>query len=269
MKTAMSGKSRTTLPRVSTAVMRLFAAYNRNYLRRNFHSLRISKIGVPPRNISHPIVIYLNHASWWDPLVCLLLSREFFRNHTSFAPIEAKMLERYRFFKHLGFFGVERSAIGAKKFLRTTRAITASSRRALWITPQGRFMDVRERPLELQRGLGALAAQSKNIMFLPLAIEYAFWTERRPEILASFGKPIISGDKAVHSATEWTGRFSDVLQETQDELASRSCRRDPGEWLVLNRGAPEVNSIYDMWCWLRARIQRQELISEHYAEELL
>ena len=73
-------------------------------------------------------------------------------------------------------------------FLRTTRAILESRRNLVWLTPQGRFMDVRERPIRLQRGLGALAAQREEVEFLPLAIEYSFWTEPRPEILISFGE---------------------------------------------------------------------------------
>ena len=87
--------------------MKVFAAYTRSYVGRHFHSVRILKSGLPPRDCARPLVIYLNHAAWWDPLVCLLLSREFFPDRTSFAPIDAAMLERYGFFKRLGFFGVE------------------------------------------------------------------------------------------------------------------------------------------------------------------
>ena len=184
MKVVTQEASRAALPHVSSGLLKVFAAYTRGYVRRHFHSFRILKSGLPPRDLARPLVIFLNHASWWDPLVCLLLSREFFPDRTSFAPIDAAMLERYGFFKHLGFFGIEQqTATGARKFLRTMRAILASSRNAVWLTPQGRFMDVRERPLRLQSGLGALATQSQSTLFIPLAIEYAFWTEPRPEIL--------------------------------------------------------------------------------------
>jgi len=267
MRTGTQEASRVTLPQVSASLLKVFAAYSRGYARRHFHSFRILNSGLPPRDLNRPLVIFLNHASWWDPLVCLLLSREFFANRTSFAPIDGSMLERYRFFKRLGFFGVEQqSTIGALKFLRTTRALLASSRNAMWITPQGRFMDVRERPLRLQSGLGALAAQSEETMFLPLALEYTFWSEPRPEILVSFGEPIIPGRQASGSAEEWTKRFSDALEETQDELAARSCRRDSSEWLVLNRGTSGVNTIYDAWRWLRARVSRKTFVREHRAE---
>ena len=84
-------------------------------------------------------------------------------------------------------FGVEQDTPrGALTFLRTARALLASSQNAVWLTPQGRFMDVRERPLRLKDGLGALATREPSAAFIPLAIEFAFWTESRPEILVSF-----------------------------------------------------------------------------------
>jgi 1-acyl-sn-glycerol-3-phosphate acyltransferase len=267
MKVVTQEASRAALPHMSSSLLKVFAAYTRGYARRHFHSCRILKAGLPTCDLARSLVIFLNHASWWDPLVCLLLSREFFADRTSFAPIEEAMLERYRFFQHLGFFGVEQqTATGARNFLRTMRAILASSRNAVWITPQGRFMDMRERPLQLQSGLGALATQSQNTIFVPLAIEYTFWDEPRPEILVSFGEPIITCRETPGNAQEWTKRFNDALEETQDELAARSCRRDPSEWVVLNRGKSGVNPIYDSWCWLRARISRQKFVREHRAE---
>jgi 1-acyl-sn-glycerol-3-phosphate acyltransferase len=254
-------------PKVSARGVSFFAAYSRRYMSRYFHSIRISKCGLPPCDLSRPLVIYLNHASWWDPLVCLQLSRTYFATRTSFAPIDAVALERYRFFKSLGFYGIEQRSIrGARTFLRTTRAILRSERNMVWLTPQGRFSDVRERPLRLQPGIGALAAQMRDAAFVPLAVEYAFWTEPRPEILLSFGKCAIPGDEPPLSAGAWTEFMRSSLESVQDELASRSCRRDPAEWLVLDRGASGVNAIYDGWHWLRSRFTRVAHTAEHQPE---
>ena len=258
-----------TQPHVSTGVMKVFAAYTRGYVRRHFHALRILRSGLPPHDEMRPVVIFLNHASWWDPLVCLLLSREFFASRTSFAPIDAAMLERYGFFKHLGFFPVKpQSMRGVFHFLRTTHAILASADHAVWLTPQGRFMDVRERPLRLQDGLGALAAREPGAAFIPLAIEYSFWTEPRAEILVSFGEPIVPAKEPACNVGEWTRVFTDALEATQDELAARSCRRDPAEWLTLNRGKSGVSGFYDAWRWLRARARGEKFAPEHQAEAI-
>ena len=267
MKTATREKPHAGQPHVSPGVMNVFAAYSRRYVRRNFHAFRILESGLPPHDAARTLVIYLNHAAWWDPLVCLLLSREFFPGRMSFAPIDAAMIERYGFFKHLGFFGVEKNTPrGAITFLRTAHAILASSGNALWLTPQGRFMDVRERPLRLEDGLGALATREPAAAFVPVAIEYAFWTEPRPEILVSFGEPIVPGDEPARIAAEWTRTFTEMLETTQDELAARSCCREAAEWRTLNRGKSGVGGIYDAWRWLRARMRGEKFEPEHQTE---
>lgn len=265
MKTTPRAESPNNQPRVSTAALSGFAAYSRRYVRRNFHSFRILKRGRPSHDSTRPLVVYLNHASWWDPLVCLLLSREFFPDHTSFAPIDSAMLKRYSFFKNLGFFGIEpQTQNGARTFLRTTHALLTSSLNVVWLTPQGRFMDVRERPLRLENGLGALATREPRTVFIPLAIEYAFWTEPRPEILVSFGEPIVPDADPARLAADWTRVFTEALETVQDELATRSCRRDAAEWITLNRGKSGVSRIYDGWRRLRARLRGERFESEHH-----
>lgn len=252
------------LPHVSVHAVKIFAAYSRRYMRRRFHTIRLLKSAQPPRSVSRPLIIYLNHASWWDPLVCLYLSRKWFPDRNSFAPIDASSLERYGFFKHIGIYGIEQQSVwGAIQFLRTTVAILSAGRHVVWLTPQGAFCDVRERPLRMRRGLGTLAVRTEEAEFLPLAIEYTFWTEPRPEILVAFGEAIVPSREEARSAEEWTTFFAGALEATQDELASRSCRRDPSDWLVLEKGACGVNVAYDAWRMIRARLSGAAFAREH------
>ena len=51
------------LPRISPLLLRWFSWYSRGYLRRHFHSLRISRAGLPPSTKGRPLVIYT--ASVW------------------------------------------------------------------------------------------------------------------------------------------------------------------------------------------------------------
>ncbi len=265
MKTQQRAALQLSPPRVSPGLTKLFAAYARFYLRRHFHSLRILKTGMP-RLDYRPLIIYLNHASWWDPLVCLLLARSFLPDRRSFAPIDAAMFERYRFFRHLGFFPLERtSGRGALRFLRNSHAIIASSGNALWITPQGQFVDVRERPLRFQDGLGILAASETAAAFVPLAVEYTFWQEPRPEILVSFGEPSIPATQPGHSGTEWTAMLSQKLEEAQDHLAERACRHQPTDWFPLVSGKSGQPKIYDAWRRLRSKLRSREAMSKQHA----
>jgi 1-acyl-sn-glycerol-3-phosphate acyltransferase len=198
-------------PRVSAYAVKLFAAYTRRYIRKKFHALRLLKRHSPRQDLSRPLIIYLNHASWWDPLVCLDLSRRWFPDRSSFARLDAASLKRYRILRHIGMYPVEQNSLrGTMAFFRTTCAILSVERNIVWLTPQGRFVDVRARPIELRGGIGALATRLPEVEFLPLAIEYAFWTEPRPEILVSFGQATIPREEIPRNAAAWTEWFAEA-----------------------------------------------------------
>ena len=267
MKIKTAAKPVVAPPQVATRLLKVFAAYSRQYVCRRFHAIGILKNGLPPSDVSGPMVIYLNHASWWDPLVCLHLARKFLANRTSFAPIDAESLQRYGFFKHLGFYGIERQSVrGAMTFLRISCSLLGTARNAVWLTPQGSFKDVRERPVRLQHGIGLLATRMENVAFVPLAIEYVFWAEPRPEILLSFGQPAVPKDAPLRSSGEWTTFFGNALEEVQEELAVKSARRDPLDWIVLEKGASGISAMYDTWRWLGSWICGRQFVRGHKAE---
>lgn len=242
-------------PRRSRPLLELFSRYAQRYLQRHFNAVRLLKSGHPQPVPGIPLVIYLNHASWWDPLVCLLLARSFFRERPSSAPIAADALRRYRFFERIGFFGVEESAAGAAAFLQRTDLILASPRAALWMTPQGSFADVRTRPVRFRRGLSHIASRVERAAFMPLAIEYVFWEERLPEILVSFGQPVVVSTNHRLSIDETTQLFETALTTVQDHLAAAAQRRDAREWTALLRGRAGVRGVYQIWNRARAHLR--------------
>ena len=267
MKTA--ARARRSRRDVSAGVLKVFAAYSRRYVRRHFHAAPHFEKRTAAADCARPLVIYLNHASWWDPLVCLLLAREFFRERTSFAPIDAAMLERYGFFKHLGFFGVEQTvaarraavscAARARILASSQNAVGSRRKAASWTCASARSV--------CKRASALWPRASRTPLFVPLAIEYAFWTEPRPEILVSFGEPIVPRSKPrAQLPTIGRGTFTDALETTQDELATRSCRRDATEWRTLQRGKFGVGGIYDAWRRLRARVRGERFVPEHQTE---
>ena len=254
------------LPNVSAPWLRWFTWYSRRYCRRHFHSLRVSRSGLPPELPALPLVVYSNHASWWDALVCLLLKDELFHARTAFAPIDAAMLQRYKFFGRLGFFGVEQhTRRGARQFLRVSEGLLQSPRHLLALTPQGRFADARERPVRFAAGLGHLAVRESPAVFVPLAIEYVFWEERLPEILVRFGEPVVAGGghRPGQQPEAWTSIFERELARTQDALAAESQRRCPEDFETLLRGGAGQGGIYDLWQAFRAAWRGESFQKEH------
>jgi 1-acyl-sn-glycerol-3-phosphate acyltransferase len=258
----------TALPRVSRPLVSLFTRYSRGYVRRHFHAVRLLKTHRLPADFAQlPLVVFLNHASWWDPLICLLLAAEFFPARQSFAPIDAGALQRYRFLKKLGFFGVEMgSARGAAKFLQTGSAILSSPEHMLWITPQGRFTDVRSRPASFERGLAHLAGRVGSAVFLPLAVEYTFWEERTPEVLLAFGTPLFAQQHQNSCGSDdWAAALERTLEDAQDTLAAAAQRRDATEWQPMFRGAAGTNAVYDTWRKVWAGLRGEKFQAEHSA----
>ena len=261
-----SHPTRHDLPPVSRPLLRWFTWYSRHYIRRHFHSLRVSRAGPPTDTRGLPIVLYTNHASWWDPLVCLVLKAEFFADRAAFAPIDAAALERYKLFRRLGFFAVEQgSRRGAVQFLRTAEKILRAPNPLLALTPQSRFCDVRERPASFQPGLGHLATRVERGLFVPMAVEYVFWEERLPEILVRFGEPIEVRREcaADFSPANWTDLFEQKLQATQDALSIEAQRRDPDAFEHVLRGGAGQGGIYDFWRGLKAKFRGQSFRKEH------
>jgi 1-acyl-sn-glycerol-3-phosphate acyltransferase len=258
------------LPRVSPFLLRHFQRHTRRFLAKNFHAVRLSRAGGRPAvPAGTPVVVYANHSSWWDPMLGVFLTRELFPARTLYAPIDAAALERYKFFAKLGFFGIdrERAARGAAEFLKRVRAILASEGAMLWLTPQGRFADARERPLAFEPGIAHLARRIPGVLFLPMALEYVFWEERTPEVLIRFGDALESEAGAARGDGRDTAALLDLLQrallETQDALAAESIRRDPADFEVLLAGRAGVNVLYDAWRTAKAALRGESFRREH------
>lgn len=248
------------LPPVSPRWQSWARLYARRYLARRFHAVRLARVGpapeVPP---GRPLIVALNHPSWWDPLLALVLS-ERFPGRAPHAPIDADALARYPILGSLGLFGVGPGPAGARAFLRRGAAVLDGPGKALWVTPQGRFTDPRERPVVLRPGVGHLAARTPGVWVVPLALEYPFWGERTPEALSCFGPPIGLGSG---TPSEWTEQIARGLESAQDALARASTARDPSAFEVLIAGRAGVGGVYDLWRRARAAFRGRAFRAEH------
>lgn len=248
-------------PTISPRLLRWFSWYAHRYVRRHFHVVRVARADRPVVDFATPLIVYGNHASWWDPLIGLVLAARLFPDRALYAPIEAAMLERYRFFGRLGFFGVEvGTRAGAAEFLRTGAELLGESGAMIWLTPQGRFADARERPVALRSGMAHLAARCPAAMLLPIAVEYVFWEEKTPEVLVRCGRVIRAEGK---TARELGGKLEAGLGAAQDALAESAMARDAAAFETVLGGRAGVGGFYDVWQRLRARMRGAEYRVEH------
>ncbi len=232
--------ARAVLAARSPFMLRFFGALFQRDLAASFHGVRCS--GEVPAGRG-PLVVFANHPSWWDGELFIWLITRTFAGRRVFVPMEAAMLERYRFFGKLGGFAVAPGYVGAATFLAVGEAVLGLDDGLLLINAEGRFRDMRERPLRLASGLSHLAKRMPDARFVPLAVEYAFWDERRPNLLLRFGEPVPA--EAIRQGS--SAALGEALAGTMDALAADAASRDPARFTTLLAGKTNINLFYDGW----------------------
>lgn len=232
---------------------------------RRLRAIRLAHWGAPRVEAGQgPLVIYANHPSWWDGVAFMILSTELLPGRRMFIPMEAEALSRYGFMRRLGVFGIEQqSARGAVAFLRTAQSVLADPGHMLWMNAPGRFCDVRERPVPIAPGLTRLAELAPDARFLPLAVEYPFWTEATPEMLAGFGPPIPAAELAALDRDARADRLRTALEAVMDRLAADAIARDPGRFRVVLEGRAGMGGIYQGWRQARAALRGEAFDPRH------
>ena len=245
-------------------VARFFAGVMARQMHRGFRAARVLRPGLPDLSPNAPLVFYSNHPGWWDPAFFIVLQSTLFTDREGYGPMEAEALERYGFMKRIGIFGVEPGTrAGAARFLRVGAHVLSDPRRCLWMTAQGRFADPRERPVDLRPGLAHLMARVEGAVAVPLALEYPFWSEKRPEALCHFGSPVAADGRGADALAPV---LAEALEAAQDRLAEAAQRRDPAAFDILLGGARGVGGVYGLWSRLRAAAGRARYDPDHVPE---
>jgi len=248
------------VPIISGVTLRFFTRIVRRYFRKHFRAVLIQNAG-KLRDASGPLIIYANHASWWDPMISVLLAQTLLPSRNHYAPMDAAPLARYPILRKLGIFPIELATTrGAVQFLRTSEAILKSGG-VLWITPQGRFADSRERPITFKPGLAALVKRVPEVTLLPLAIEYTFWNERLPETLLRFGPQIQVGQHL--SLEKATAGLECFLTLEMEALREAALTRDPSHFDVLLEGSRGTGGFYALGRRLRALFRGKGFQEDH------
>ncbi len=236
-----------------------------SYLRKHCHAFRLSLSSATPPADGLPILVVMNHPSWWDPLMAFVLSKRV-PGFAHFGVIDQRMLGKYRILRKAGLIGIDLESLrGAAEFLKSGQAILAQPRNALWVTAQGEFVDVRRRPLTLRPGVGHLAARMTGGWVWPVALEIGFWNERTPEALAKFGAPIPIEPNI--RPREWNERIERSLTQVVDELAVDSISRDTSRFETMIAGSVGVGGFYDLWRRLGSAVRGKRFDASHGGEQ--
>ncbi|MCS6777288.1 MAG: lysophospholipid acyltransferase family protein [Chloroherpetonaceae bacterium] len=250
--------------RKSPLLSRWFADYTRRYLRRSFHAVYL--LGDLPdlRACDRvPLIVCLNHTSWWDVLLGTTLANDVF-GWEWYGVMDARQLERYRMFTRMGMIGVDRTSLaGAREFLEYATRLLRGQRRALWLTPQGEMLSNRARPVRFQPGVGHLVAQLGDCYVTTVALHYEFWQEKRPEAFAALGPVQRVHVDANFRHRDFVCQQERALEAQLDALLALAQQRDPAAFRLLLKGRSGISPTYDLLRSLGARLRGQPFHADH------
>jgi hypothetical protein len=242
-----------------------FDRYCQWYLGRQFGAIRLAKHGVP-RESAEPTIFFCNHPSWWDPLVVFVVLRRLFPNLQVFGPMQAAAAERYSVLRRVGALPVDtRSFTGARSFLVDTESVLTRGGCALAIAAQGTFCDSRLRPTTIGTSVARLLLANPERRAVPIALEYTFWNERKPEALVRFGRPVgaLGGRHRAAAIAATTAVLSGTLESAQDSLAGLAMTRSPDRFETLLAGHRGGTGAYDWYERARSWLRRRRFDASH------
>jgi 1-acyl-sn-glycerol-3-phosphate acyltransferase len=194
---------------------RVFQIYNRNLLKRRFHSIRV--LGLDNFIKVNSSIIYANHSSWWDGLIAFEISKAL--RADSFIMMEEKQLRNLSLFRRLGAFSVvrENPRQAVKSLNYAVNLLKEKPSRTLWIFPQGKILPNDSRPILFYNGLARIIERVADCSAVPLAIRYEFLNEYKPEIFVKIGESD-NFNEIDFNSKKLTRNFESRISKTLDEL---------------------------------------------------
>ncbi|MBC8163282.1 MAG: lysophospholipid acyltransferase family protein [Roseiflexaceae bacterium] len=215
-------------------------------LRQQFSRVWLKIEGPLPTPADGPLICYMNHSSWWDGYVALLLHRAVFRrSFEAYLMMSEAQLRRFRFFTWLGVFSVSRAdkQTAARSLAYAAGKLAERRDRYLWMFPEGKLTPIERRPLQLYPGVARIAHQAGGALLWPVALRYEFRGEEKPELFIRCGPG--------RAAAAATPEHEILDRATADLTTAVDCLRDDyteqrfAGYRLLQRGAPGINHIGD------------------------
>lgn len=194
--------------------------------RNMFHRVWVRQNPNLPKIGALPILLYVNHTSWWDGYMISVLMHELWRPAMSSLMVEAETLRKYSFLRYLGAFGVDREnpRDGIAAIQYAVAGLNRQPYGVVAIFPQGKFYHPEVRPLHFYNGVGLIAKQAVATTgacaLVPLALRYEFVREQKPEAFLHIGTPtFINNAHPIHNnAKALTAHMEQTLIAEMDIL---------------------------------------------------
>jgi 1-acyl-sn-glycerol-3-phosphate acyltransferase len=223
---------------------RLFARWS---LWSSFDTVWLRSFGPLPDPDRGPVLLYLNHSSWWDGYLMYVIHRVVLGGRfDAHLLMEERQLRAYRFFTWSGAFSINRHNLAeTRRSIAYAAGLLRGGRRprALFVFPQGKIVPADRRPLVTYPGVARIAAMAGDVALCPVALRYEFLGQQWPHAFISIGPVHRAANPADVEGTlaELTARLTAACDELRDDvIAMRLDRFRP-----LLRGRRGIDQTFD------------------------
>ncbi len=183
-----------------------------------------------------PTIFFAPHCNWWDGIVLYNISHRICHKEIR---LMIEELNRFPLLRRGGGFSVnKKSPQSAMKALQYSVDVIGDLRNILFIFPQGIIRPPHYRPIEFQTGLAYIAQNAVKrygrVNLIPVAIDYCFFRDNRPEVVVNFGKRIELDRQNIDSDRKSLSHsLEKALTEACDAQAKDISQGEVGNYNIL------------------------------------
>ena len=183
-----------------------------------------------------PTILYAPHSNWWDGSVLYNVTHRIFHKEIR---LMIEELNRFPLLRRGGAYSVcKKSPQSAMKALQYSVDVVGDLKNMLCIFPQGIIRPPHYRPMVFQTGLAYIAQKSVarygKINLVPVALDYCFFRDNRPEVVVTFGEKLtLTKENIIKDRKELTHLFEREMVKTCDRQFEDISHGDIEDYKIL------------------------------------
>lgn len=183
-----------------------------------------------------PTILYAPHSNWWDGSVLYNITHRIFHKEIR---LMIEELNRFPLLRRGGAYSVcKKSPQSAMKALQYSVDVVGDLKNMLCIFPQGIIRPPHYRPMVFQTGLAYIAQKSVarygKINLVPVALDYCFFRDNRPEVVVTFGEKLtLTKENIIKDRKELTHLFEREMVKTCDSQFEDISHGDIEDYKIL------------------------------------
>ena len=199
------------------------------------------------REHSHevPLILVANHSSWWDAVMPILISLDRLF-HDAYGVMEERQLRRYRFFRKLGMFSIDRdNGRSAYRSLEYAADLLRDTNRVLWFFPQGMILPNDQRPIQSFSGTAHLVQMIGRCEVASIAFRYELLHHEHPTAFAKISPPISFNGNEKLSKADLNEQLTQMLTEAVNQLRDNVVAEELDGYEMILEGRKSIDVKWD------------------------